>query len=134
MAPRGRGPVAFSTAIITWCKLYASYYLFGAESLFYLAVLDCVKPDIDQVASIVYCMIEWKLERQQIKLLSQHTVNTAISWHGWKRQHKNFEVRNSDGTAQLQQHSNFWIKLQPHAPYNGSICLRHTFHHLAATR
>jgi hypothetical protein len=59
MTPRRGGPVAFSTAIITWCKLSASYYLFGAESLFYLAVLDCVKPDIDQVASVVYCMIEW---------------------------------------------------------------------------
>jgi hypothetical protein len=35
---------------------------------------------------------------------------------------------NPDGTAQLQQHSNFWITLQPHAAYNGSICLRHTFH------
>jgi hypothetical protein len=39
-------------------QVIVSYYLFGAESLFYLAVLDCVKPDIDQVASIVYCMIE----------------------------------------------------------------------------
>jgi hypothetical protein len=66
--PQGGGPVAFSTAIIIWCKLYASYYLFGAESLFYLAVLDCFKPDIDQVASVVYCMIEWKLKRQQINL------------------------------------------------------------------
>jgi hypothetical protein len=79
--PQGGGPVAFSTAIITWCKLCASYYLFGAESLFNLAVLDCVKPDIDQVASVVYCMIEWKLKRQQIKLLSLHTVNTE-QFHG----------------------------------------------------
>jgi hypothetical protein len=35
---------------------------------------------------------------------------------------------------QLQQHSNLWITLQLHAAYSGSICLRHTFHHLAATK
>ena len=58
VTPRGGGPVAFSTVIITRCKLDASYYLFGAESLFYLAVLNCFKPNIDQVASVVYCMIE----------------------------------------------------------------------------
>ena len=75
--PQGGGPVAFSTAIITWCKLYASYYLFGAESLFNLAVLDCVKPDIDQVASVVYCMIEWKLKRRQIKLFEITIQNTG---------------------------------------------------------
>ncbi len=77
VTPRGRGPVTYSTAIITWCKLCASYYLFGAESLFNLAVLDCVKPDIDQVASVVYCMIEWKLKRRQIKLFEVTTQNTG---------------------------------------------------------
>ena len=100
--PQGGGPVAFSTAIITWCKLYASYYLFGAESLFNLAVLDCVKPDIDQVASVVYCMIEWKLKRRQIKLFEVTTQNA-----GRQTSIQNFQLRNPDGTAQLQQAQQF---------------------------
>ncbi|EFX86157.1 hypothetical protein DAPPUDRAFT_97988 [Daphnia pulex] len=66
------------------------------ESLFNLAVLDCVKPDIDQEP-------RWN-------------SSATTAWQ--------FQV----------QHSYFWITLQPHAAYNGSICLRHTFHHLAATR
>ncbi len=114
MAPRGGRPVAFSTAIIIWCKLYASYYLFGAESLCYLAVLDCVKPDIDQVASVVYCTIEWKLKRQQNKLLSQHTVNTE-QFHGMNENDNTQILKSGTQMEQLQQHSNFWITPQPHA-------------------
>jgi hypothetical protein len=134
--PPGGGPVAFSTALITWCKLYASYYLFGTESLFDLAVLDCVKPDIDQVASVVYCMIEWKLKRRQIKLFEITIQNTGRQTTTQKFSSQ--EPRwNSSGTTAQQfqvQHGYFWITLQPHAAYNGSICLCHTFHHLAATR
>jgi hypothetical protein len=37
-------------------------------------------------------------------LKSQHKILAG------KQQHKNFQVRNPDGTAQLQQHSNFRIK------------------------
>jgi hypothetical protein len=75
-------PVLSWMVIITWCKLYASYNLFGAESLFYLAVLDCFKPDIDQVASVVYCMIEWKLKTtdQTFNAATQNITGRAISY------------------------------------------------------
>jgi hypothetical protein len=65
---------------------------------------------------------------------TQKTTDQTLSSQKQKQQHKNFEVRKPDGTDQLQQHSNFWITLQPHAAYNGSFCVHHTFHHLAATR
>jgi hypothetical protein len=104
-----------------------SYYLFGAESLFNLAVLDCVKPDIDQVASVVYCMIEWKLKRQQIKLLSWHTVNTE-QFHGMD-ENDNTKILKS-GT-QMEQLSNFSITATACCIQWFNICLCHTFHHLA---
>ncbi len=78
--------------------------MFGAESLFYLAVLDCVKPDIDQVASVVYCMIDENSKDDRSNYLkSQYKILAG------KQQHKNFQVRNPDGTAQLQQHSNLRV-------------------------
>jgi hypothetical protein len=119
--------------------------LFGAESLFYLAVLDCVKPDIDQVASVVYCMIEFDNSKddRSSTFKSEHKYHwrSNFIWHGLK--HKQ-QLKNLKSGTQMEQlcynsiaisgPSYFWITLQPHAAYNGSICLRHTFHHLAATR
>ena len=56
--PPGGGACGFPNRDNNILHKASSYYLFGAECLFCLAVVDCVKPDIDQIASIVYCMNE----------------------------------------------------------------------------
>jgi hypothetical protein len=58
MWPPGGGACRFLYRDNNMMQVICKLLFVGAESLFYLAVLDCVKPDIDQVASVVYCMIE----------------------------------------------------------------------------
>ncbi|EFX89632.1 hypothetical protein DAPPUDRAFT_303017 [Daphnia pulex] len=57
-----------------------------------------------------------KTTDQIFNAATQNITGRAISYGMDENANtKNVEVRNPDATAQLQQHSNFWITLQPHA-------------------